>query len=79
MSSSKRPLVADSIPLFNLLGHRLVSMVNDYEQPTIIRASVAKARAVLNKYYNLSDDSKMYRLCMSSFLSLYICSMLTVS
>lgn len=65
MSNSKRPLVADAIPLFDLIERQLVSMVNDHCQPTIIRASAAKARAVMNKYYNLSDDSKMYRLCMS--------------
>lgn len=67
MSNSKRPLVADVIPLFDLIERQLVNIINDFEQPTIIRASAAKARAVMNKYYNKSDDSRMYRLCMSTF------------
>lgn len=65
MSNSKRPLVADVIPLFDLIERQLINIINDLEQPTIIRTSAAKARAVMNKYYNKSDDSRMYRLCMS--------------
>lgn len=65
MSDSKRPLVADVIPLFDIIESQLVALINNVEQPTIVRASAAKARAVMNKYYNKSDDSRMYRLCMS--------------
>lgn len=65
MSDSKRPLVADAIPLIDLLERQLTTIINDPTKPTIIRASAAKARAVLNKYYGKTDDSRMYRLCMS--------------
>lgn len=65
MSDSKRPLVADVIPLYDLLERQLSNIVNDCTKPTIIRASAAKSRAVLNKYYGKTDDSRMYRLCMS--------------
>ncbi|KAJ3835499.1 hypothetical protein F5878DRAFT_644302, partial [Lentinula raphanica] len=37
---------------------------NDFTKPSIVRASAAKGRAVLNKYYSKTDDSKMYRMCM---------------
>lgn len=65
MSDSKYPLVADAIPLMDILERQLVAMLNDKNQPLIIRASAAKARAVLNKYYGKTDDTRMYRLCMS--------------
>lgn len=68
MSQSRRPLVADAIPLIDLLDERLKLLVADDNQPVIIRASAAKGCAVLNKYYSKTDDSRMYRLCMSMYL-----------
>lgn len=65
MSQSCRPLVSDAIPLIDLLEKHLKALVGDSQKPVIIRASAAKARAVLNKYYSRTDDSKMYRMCMS--------------
>lgn len=67
MLSSHRLLVADAIPLIDLLESHLKNMLSDLNLPQIIRASAAKGRAVLNKYYSKTDDSKMYRLCMSKF------------
>lgn len=60
MSQSRRPLVADAIPLIDLLDEQLKSLVAGSEKPMIIRASAAKGRAVLNKYYSKTDDSRMY-------------------
>lgn len=74
MSDSKRPLVADAIPVIDILDRQLTTMINDITSPTIIRASAAKARAVLNKYYAKTDDSKMYRLCMSKLFDLPVLS-----
>lgn len=66
MSASAHPLIADVIPLIDLLLHdRLDDLVNDIDKPMIIRASAAKASAIIEKYYSKTDDSKMYRLCMS--------------
>lgn len=68
MSQSRCPLVADAIPLIDLLNDQLKLLVGDNDKPMIICASAAKARAVLNKYYSKTDDSRMYRLCMSTCL-----------
>lgn len=70
MSDLKGPLVADAIPVIDILDHQLTTMINDITSPTIIRASAAKARAVLYKYYAKTDDTKMYRLCMSKLSGL---------
>ncbi|KAJ3831564.1 hypothetical protein F5878DRAFT_69850 [Lentinula raphanica] len=64
LSMSARPLVADVIPVIDLINNRLEKLVNDMTKPPIVRASAAKGRAVLNKYYSKTDDSKMYRICM---------------
>lgn len=66
MLDSKQPLVADAIPLIDLLEHQLTMLITDSTQPSIICASAAKSRAVLNKYYAKTNDSKMYQLCMST-------------
>lgn len=65
MSASARPLIADVIPLIDLLHDRLDELVNNTDKPMIIRASAAKASAIIEKYYSKTDDSKMYCLCMS--------------
>lgn len=72
MSHSCQPLVADAIPLINLLDEQLKVLVGNSKQPMIICASAAKGCAVLNKYYSKTDDSKMYQLSMS----MYLCSVL---
>lgn len=77
MSDSKRPLVADAIPVIDILDRQLTTMINDITSPTIIRASAAKGRAVLNRYYAKTDDSKMYRLCMSKLSGLPVLSSTT--
>lgn len=65
MSQSRRPLVADAIPLIDIIDAELKLILAESRNPKIIRASAAKARAVINKYYAKTDDSKMYRMCMS--------------
>lgn len=72
MSHSRRPLVADAIPLIDILDEQLKALLADTTSPKIIRASAAKARAVINKYYAKTDYSKMYHICMS--MSLYCIS-----
>lgn len=67
MSASGRPLLADVIPVIDILTQRLETVIADDSQPAIICASAAKARSVLNKYYSKTDDSQMYRMAMSMF------------
>ncbi|KAJ3745951.1 hypothetical protein EV360DRAFT_7944, partial [Lentinula raphanica] len=67
LSTSGRPLVADVIPVIDLINQCLENLVNDFTKPSIVRASAAKGRAVLNKYYSKTDDSKMYRMCMNPY------------
>lgn len=68
MSHSQQPLIADAIPLINLLDEQLKVLVANSKQPMIIHASAAKDRAVLNKYYSKTDDLRMYHLYMSMWL-----------
>lgn len=71
ISSSELDLAFGLID-FKSIGICLLTMINDFASPTIIRASAAKARAVLNKYYAKTDDSKMYQLCMSRLFCLTV-------
>lgn len=70
ISESGHPLIADVIPLIDILHGRLEALLDDHSNPQIIRASAAKAAAILNKYYSKTDDSKIYRLCMSKLYDL---------
>lgn len=76
MSYSCRPLVADAIPLIDLIEKHLKSLIGDLNKPLIIHASAVRAHAVLNKYYSKTDDLKMYQICMSMSLLLYMISSL---
>lgn len=67
MSHSCHPLLADVIPLIDILTRSLDAFIEDSTNPRIVVAAASKALAVLNKYYSKTDDSKMYRLCISTY------------
>ena len=65
MSSSKRALVHEVIPFIDLLTEHLDKFRNDEDLPPVVRAAAYRGRALLDKYYTLTDDSIVYRIAMS--------------
>ena len=60
--------VAVSIPvtkIIDILTKQLNKSITDTSLDISIRAAMARGRAILNKYYSLTDDSIMYRMAMS--------------
>jgi hypothetical protein len=45
----------------------LTTASQDLEYLPAIRASLALGKAHLNKYYNMTDDSEIYRIAMSKY------------
>jgi hypothetical protein len=43
----------------------LATASQDLKYSPAIRASLALGKTLLNKYYNLTDDSEVYRIAMS--------------
>ncbi len=65
ISRTSTPLLHEVIPLIDILTKLLDKKIIDTSLPMAIRAAVARGRAILNKYYSLTDDSIMYRMAMS--------------
>ena len=57
-------MLADVILHFDSLDFEYTNIANDKKQPSYIRQGAERARGVLNKYYELSDSSHMYRIGM---------------
>jgi hypothetical protein len=45
--------------------------VDDAKLHPCVRVAAARGRAMLNKYYGLSDDSNMYRIAMHKLLIIF--------
>jgi hypothetical protein len=52
------------IPLFDIITRKLDGFVDDERLRPCVRHAAARGRAMLNKYYGLSDESIMYRIAM---------------
>ena len=50
------------------LTHMLEHVTSNVQLLPSVRAAAACGKAVLDKYYSLTDDSVMYRLAMSKCL-----------
>jgi hypothetical protein len=64
MSQSKTPLLHEVIPLFDIITAHLDRFVDNVQNFPVVRAAARQGRAMMNKYYGLSDDSVMYRIAM---------------
>ena len=64
--SSSTPNLAQVIPAMDLVDQRLATAVASPETYNpAIRTACELAKITLNKYYSLSDASKLYRIAMS--------------
>ncbi|OJT02096.1 hypothetical protein TRAPUB_7442 [Trametes pubescens] len=64
ISSSTRALVHEVIPYIDILTEHLDDYTADLELAPSVRAAAQRGRAVLNKYYERTDESIIYRIAM---------------
>ncbi|TFK80244.1 hypothetical protein K466DRAFT_504227, partial [Polyporus arcularius HHB13444] len=65
MSVSGRPLLYQTILLFDILEKKLKQFCESPKLHPLVRYGCTLGRDVLNKYYEKTDDSIMYRLAIS--------------
>ncbi|KAF8999900.1 hypothetical protein BDZ89DRAFT_969228, partial [Hymenopellis radicata] len=70
ISTKARPMLHEVIPTMDALNKGLEAKLVEDGVPEIVRYAITKGLAVLDKYYVLTDDSLMWRLCMSAYLIL---------
>lgn len=58
-------LVHEIIPYLDVLTHHVDDFAWDEELAPCVRAAAKRGRAILDKYYQLTDDSIIYRIAMS--------------
>ena len=64
MSQSRTPLVHTVIPIFDIITRALDDHISDGTLPSAVRMAAWWGRAMLNKYYGLTDKSIIYRVAM---------------
>jgi hypothetical protein len=57
-------MLADMIVHYDSLNFEYTCICADEDQPIYIRQAANRARLVLNKYYQKTDDSELYRLAL---------------
>jgi hypothetical protein len=67
ISQSNKPLLHHTIPVFDIITRALDDYVGDDEKLPAVRAAARRGRAMLNKYYGLTDESIMYRIAMRAY------------
>jgi hypothetical protein len=63
--SRSTPNLATVIPAMDHIDAHLATASQDSNYSPAIRASLALGKAHLNKYYNMTDYSEVYRIAMS--------------
>jgi hypothetical protein len=66
------PHLATVIPAIDLIDERFASYTVDMKLSPAIRAAVATAKRTLNRYYEKTDQSEVYRIAMGASLALPI-------
>ncbi|QRW07691.1 DNA polymerase [Ceratobasidium sp. AG-Ba] len=61
LSRAGVPLLADVVLHFDSLEYEYTNIASDSDQPAYMRAGAQRARTVLNKYYEMTDQSHLYR------------------
>jgi hypothetical protein len=72
ISQNKVPLLHEVIPIVDIITRALDDYADDVTKLPVVRAAAQRGRAMVNKYYSLTDDSIMYRLAMRKFLLLLL-------
>ncbi|KAJ8579264.1 hypothetical protein M405DRAFT_754714, partial [Rhizopogon salebrosus TDB-379] len=62
--SRSTPNLATVIPAMDLIDDKLTSYSHDHKYLPAIRAAVRLAKKTLNRYYELTDTSEVYRIAM---------------
>ncbi|KAG1853540.1 hypothetical protein C8R48DRAFT_558143, partial [Suillus tomentosus] len=62
--SRSTPSLATVIPAMDLIDDKLTSYSQDRKYLPAIRAAVCLAKKTLNRYYELTDTSEVYRIAM---------------
>jgi len=70
MSQSRTPLLHEVIPLFDIITGHLDKFADNTDNFPAVRAAARRGRAMMNKYYGLTDDSIMYRIAMCKWFCL---------
>lgn len=69
MENKTRPLLHEFIPALDLATIHLEKVVRTTTLYPVTRIAAARGLVVIDKYYSKTDESIMYRLAMSVFLS----------
>ena len=69
--SRATPNLPTVIPAMDHIDAHLATASQNMKYSPAIRASLALGKAHLNKYYNMTDHSEVYRIAMSEFLLPY--------
>ena len=72
MSQTDVPLVHQVIPLFDGITRALDDHAGNLDYAQAVRMVAAWGRAMLNKYYGLTDDSIVYRIAMCALIVIAI-------
>lgn len=70
--SRATPNLATVIPAMDHIDAHLATASQDLKYSPAIRASLALGKSHLNKYYNMTDHSEVYRIAMSKLLVFFI-------
>ena len=70
--SPSTPNLATVIPAMDHIDAHLATVSQNLELSPAIRASVALSKVHLNKYYDMTDYSEVYRIAMSESSILFI-------
>ena len=65
MSSSTRPLIHEVIPYIDVLTQHVDDFQDDENLMPAVRAAAKRGRIMLNKYYEFTDETSIYRIAMS--------------
>ena len=68
------PNLAKVIPAMDIIDKHLATAASDQKYECSIQAALTVGKDLLNKYYNITDQSEIYCIAMgmSNFNSLYI-------
>lgn len=65
--SRSTPNLATVIPAMDLIDARMTTYSRDTKYSPSIHAAVRLAKKTLDRYYELTDTSEVYRIAMSKF------------
>ena len=75
-SSHGTPNLAKVIPAIDHLDQHLTTSALDKKYDPAIQEAIAVGKNLLNKYYNMTDDSELYRITMGMYLTVNILNLL---